>query len=327
MIADYVIVGSGSAGSALAYRLSEAGHTVIVVEYGGSDAGPFIQMPAALSYPMNMARYDWGFQSEPEPHLGDRRLACPRGKVIGGSSSVNGMVYVRGHARDFDTWAQMGAGGWSYGDVLPYFKRMESWHGGEASDWRGTGGPLHVTRGPRKNPLYHAFVEAGRQAGYQVTDDYNGEKQEGFGAFEQTIWKGRRWSAANAYLKPALRTFNCRLVNGLAERVIIQNGVATGVAVRQGDSVTEISARREVVIAASAINSPKLLMLSGIGPAEHLRQHGIDVVADRPGVGGNLQDHLEVYFQVKSKKPVTLYRHWNPVSDRKSTRLNSSHAR
>jgi choline dehydrogenase len=314
MIADYVIVGSGSAGSALAYRLSEAGHTVIVVEYGGSDAGPFIQMPAALSYPMNMARYDWGFQSEPEPHLGNRRLACPRGKVIGGSSSVNGMVYVRGHARDFDTWAQMGAGGWAYGDVLPYFKRMESWHGGAASGWRGKNGPLHVTRGPRKNPLYHTFVEAGRQAGYQVTDDYNGEKQEGFGAFEQTVWKGRRWSAANAYLKPALRNFNCRLVQGLAERVIIENGTAKGVAVRQGEKVATVIARREVIISASAINSPKLLMLSGIGPADHLRDHGIEVVADRPGVGGNLQDHLEVYFQVKSKKPVTLYRHWNPVS-------------
>ena len=314
MIADYVIVGSGSAGSALAYRLSEAGHSVIVIEYGGSDAGPFIQMPAALSYPMNMARYDWGFQTEPEPHLGNRRLACPRGKVIGGSSSVNGMVYVRGHARDFDTWNQMGATGWAYSDVLPYYRRMESWHGPASSDWRGTDGPLHVTRGPRRNPLYHAFVEAGRQAGYEVTDDYNGQKQEGFGTFEQTVWKGRRWSAANAYLKPALRRFNCRVVRGLAERIVIAKGRANGVEIRQGQALTTIHARREVVIAASAINSPKLLMLSGIGPADHLRNHGIEVIADRPGVGGNLQDHLEVYYQVKSKKPVTLYRHWNPVS-------------
>lgn len=314
MIADYVIVGSGSAGSALAYRLSEAGHTVIVIEYGGSDAGPFIQMPAALSYPMNMARYDWGFQTEPEPHLGNRRLVCPRGKVIGGSSSVNGMIYVRGHARDFDTWAQLGASGWSYADVLPYYMRLESWHGPVSSRWRGTDGPLHVSRGPRRNPLYHAFVEAGSQAGYQITDDYNGEQQEGFGAFEQTVWRGRRWSAANAYLKPALRRFNCRIVYGLAERLVIDQGSATGVAVRQGQSVTNVHARREVILAASAINSPKLLMLSGIGPAGHLREHGIDVIADRPGVGANLQDHLEVYFQMASKKPITLYKHWNLIS-------------
>ena len=314
MIADYVIVGSGSAGCALAYRLSEAGHSVIVIEYGGSDAGPFIQMPAALSYPMNMARYDWGFHTEPEPHLGGRRLACPRGKVIGGSSSVNGMVYVRGHARDFDTWAQMGATGWSYADVLPYYTRMESWHGPVASDWRGTDGPLHVSRGPRRNPLVLAFVEAGRQAGYPVTEDYNGHQQEGFGAFDQTVWKGRRWSAANAYLKPALRQFNVRLVHGLAERVTIEGGRATGVIVRQGRQALQVMARREVILSASAINSPKLLMLSGIGPADHLREHGIEVIADRPGVGANLQDHLEVYFQVKSKKPITLYRHWNMAS-------------
>nr|MDA3859152.1 GMC family oxidoreductase N-terminal domain-containing protein [Roseovarius sp.] len=168
MEADYIIVGAGSAGCAMAYRLSEAGHSVLVIELGGTDAGPFIQMPGALSYPMNMARYDWGYQSEPEPHLGNRRLACPRGKVIGGSSSINGMVYVRGHACDYDQWRDQGADGWGYGDVLPYFKRMESWHGGgHGGDpaWRGTDGPLHVSRGPRDNPLTRAFVEAGAQAG------------------------------------------------------------------------------------------------------------------------------------------------------------------
>jgi len=163
MQADYVIVGAGSAGCAMAFRLSEAGHSVIVIEYGGTDAGPFIQMPAALSYPMNMSRYDWGYQSEPEPHLGGRRLATPRGKVIGGSSSINGMVYVRGHARDFDHWLEAGATGWSYADVLPYFQRQENWtsggHGGDA-DWRGTSGPLHVTRGPRENPLFDGFQRA-----------------------------------------------------------------------------------------------------------------------------------------------------------------------
>ena len=207
MEADYVIVGSGSAGSALAYRLGEAGRSVVVVEYGGTDWGPFIQMPAALSYPMNMARYDWGFRTEPEPHLGGRTLATPRGKVLGGSSSINGMVYVRGHPKDFDAWAEMGAEGWAWADVAPYFLRMESWHGG-SSDWRGTDGPVHVTRGPRRNPLYHAFVEAGAQAGFELTYDYNGAKQEGFGAMEQTVWRGRRWSAANAYLRPALKRRN-----------------------------------------------------------------------------------------------------------------------
>ena len=309
-----MIVGAGSAGCAMAYRLSEAGASVLVVEHGGTDAGPFIQMPAALSFPMNMKRYDWGYQSEPEPHLGGRRLACPRGKVIGGSSSINGMVYVRGHAKDFDHWADSGAEGWAYADVLPYYKRMEHWHdGGHGGDpaWRGTDGPLHVTRGPRKNPLYAAFVEAGRQAGYPLTSDYNGQQQEGFGPMEQTVWKGRRWSAANAYLRPALKRANCDLVRGLVERVQIEDGRASGVVLAGG---RVIRARREVVLAASAINSPKLLMLSGIGPGQHLTDHGIEVVADRPGVGGNLQDHLELYVQMAALQPITLYKHWNLFS-------------
>ena len=314
MEADIVIVGAGSAGCAMAYRLSEGGLSVIVIEHGGTDAGPFIQMPAALSYPMNMKLYDWGYQSEPEPHLGGRRLATPRGKVIGGSSSINGMVYVRGHAHDYDTWDALGASGWSYADVLPYFKRMETWddggHGGDP-EWRGTDGPLHVSRGPRDNPLFTAFVEAGKQAGYEATDDYNGRKQEGFGPMEQTVYKGRRWSAANAYLRPALKRDNCTLINGLARRVVIENGRAVGVEIKRRGAVEVIRARREVVIAASSINSPALLMHSGIGPAAHLAEHGIEVVADRPGVGQNLQDHLELYIQMAASKPVTLFKHWN----------------
>ena len=314
MQADYVIVGAGSAGCAMAYRLAEAGKSVIVVEFGGTDAGPFIQMPAALSYPMNMGIYDWGFQTEPEPHLGGRVMATPRGKVIGGSSSINGMIYVRGHAKDYDHWAESGAHGWSYADVLPYFKRMENWHdgghGGDAS-WRGNSGPLHVTRGPRTNPLTRAFVEAGRQAGYPVTGDYNGEQQEGFGPFDSTIWKGRRWSAANAYLKPAMATGRVTVVKGLAEKVVIENGRATGVQINKGNGSEVISATNEVIIAASSINSPKLLMLSGIGPAAHLAEHGIDVVVDRAGVGQNLQDHLEMYIQVAATQPVSLYKYWN----------------
>jgi choline dehydrogenase len=224
------------------------------------------------------------------------------------------MVYVRGHAMDYDHWRDSGAEGWSYADVLPYFKRMETWHdcghGGEA-EWRGSDGPLHVSRGPRDNPLHAAFVEAGQQAGYELTDDYNGRKQEGFGPMDQTIWRGRRWSAANAYLRPALKRDNCGLVHGLVERVVIEEGRATGVQLAGGKLVR---ARRMVVLAASSINSPKLLMLSGIGPAAHLREHGIEVIADRPGVGGNLQDHLEVYFQMAARQPVTLYKHWNLVS-------------
>lgn len=305
-----MIVGAGSAGCAMAYRLADAGKSVLVVEHGGTDAGPFIQMPGALSFPMNMKRYDWGYRSEPEPHLGGRRLVCPRGKVIGGSSSINGMVYVRGHGLDYDHWRESGARGWGYGDVLPYFKRMESWHdGGHGGDpeWRGRDGPLHVSRGTRENPLYHAFVEAGRQAGYPVTDDYNGQQQEGFGPFEQTVYKGQRWSAANAYLKPALRRQNCDLVRGLAERVVIEEGRAAGVVLTGGQV---IRARAEVILAASSINSPKLLMLSGIGPGAHLAEHGIDVIADRPGVGGNLQDHLEMYVQMACSQPITLFKHW-----------------
>ncbi len=314
MEADYVIVGSGSAGSALAYRLSEDGrYSIIVIEFGGTDFGPFIQMPAALSFPMNMTRYDWGFSTEPEPHLGGRVLATPRGKVLGGSSSINGMVYVRGHARDFDHWAESGAAGWAFADVLPYFKRMEHAQGGE-DGWRGTDGPLYVRRGRQWNPLYKAFVEAGRQAGFETTEDYNGAKQEGFGVMEQTIHLGRRWSVANAYLRPALKRKNVTIVTGLARRIVIEGQRAAGVEIEARGQVETVRARREVILAASSINSPKLLMLSGIGPAAELRAHGIAVVAERPGVGRNLQDHLELYIQQESVQPITLYSKLNLFS-------------
>ena len=314
MNADYVIIGAGSAGCAIAYRLAEAGKQVLIIEHGGTDAGLFIQMPAALSYPMNMKMYDWGMSTEPEPHLDGRSLVTPRGKVIGGSSSINGMVYVRGHARDYDHWAESGAQGWAYADVLPYFKRMENWHsGGHGGDktWRGRKGPLHVTRGPRINPLTRAFVKAGKQAGYPVTGDYNGAQQEGFGPFDATIWKGRRWSAANAYLRPALKRSNCTLIRAFARKIVIKDGRAVGVEVERGGNVEVISANAEVIVAASSLNSPKLLMLSGIGPAAHLAEHDIDVVVDRAGVGQNLQDHLELYIQQAAIKPVSLFKHWN----------------
>ncbi|NKC28341.1 choline dehydrogenase [Ochrobactrum ciceri] len=314
MEADFVIIGSGSAGSAMAYRLSEDGrYSVIVIEYGVPDVGPLIQMPAALSFPMNMETYDWGFSTEPEPHIGGRSLVTPRGKVLGGSSSINGMVYVRGHARDYDHWSESGARGWAYADVLPYFKRMENSSGGQEG-WRGTSGPLYIQRGKRDNPLFHAFVEAGHQAGFEVTEDYNGEKQEGFGPMEQTIHNGRRWSAANAYLKPALKRPNVRLVKGLARKIVLEGKRAVGVEIEAGRTFSTVRARREVIIAASSINSPKLLMLSGIGPSAHLKDHGIEVVSDRPGVGQNLQDHLEVYIQQECTQPITLYSKLNLFS-------------
>ena len=317
--ADFVIVGSGSAGSALAARLSQSGeHSVIVIEHGGSDKSLWVRMPAALSYPMNMPRFDWGFQTEPEPHLGNRQLACPRGKVLGGSSSINGMVYVRGHALDYDGWESAGAKGWSYAHVLPYFRRMEGVHRddltAEQQDWRGSEGPLRVTRGENNNPLFDAFLEAGRQAGFPLTPDYNGEQQEGFTLGERTIWQGKRFSAADAYLKPALSRDNLSLLRALATRVILRGGRAVGIEVERNGKSETILAHREVILAASAINSPKLLMLSGIGPKEILDAHNIAPVALRPGVGKNLQDHLEVYVQQKCLQPVTLNGKLDPFS-------------
>ena len=305
---DFIIVGSGSAGSVMANRLSEDGNnTVLVLEYGGSDWGPFIQMPSALSYPLNMSLYNWGFESEPEPHLGGRRMATPRGKVVGGSSSINGMVYVRGHAKDFDAWEDMGAKGWGFRHVQPYFKRMEHSHGGEEG-WRGDRGPMHIKRGARTNPLYQAFIEAGRHAGYPVTQDYNGQQQEGFGAMEMTVHRGVRWSAANAFLKPALKRANIELITyAYARRIVLEGRRAVGVEYDVAGEISVARARRDVIIAASPINSPKLLQVSGIGAPETLKAAGIDVRHALPGVGENLQDHLEVYFQVMSKEPVTLY--------------------
>ena len=316
MNTDYVIVGAGSAGCAIAFRLTEAGHKVTILEFGGHDRSPLIQMPAALSYPMNMARYDWGYWSEPEPHLAGRKLACPRGKVIGGSSSINGMVYVRGHAKDFDTWAEMGASGWSYSDILPYYRRLENLDYAETEEvenLRGINGPLNITKGKRMNPLTLAFEKAGAQAGYQSTPDYNGKQQEGFGPMDQTIKNGLRWSSAKAYLKPAIQSGKCQVIRGLATKIIIENSQATGVEYTQGSKKRVLSASKEVIISASAINSPKLLLLSGIGPAAELKSKGITVVANRPGVGKNLQDHLELYIQMASKKPVSLYKFWNPI--------------
>lgn len=305
---DYVIVGAGSAGCVLANRLSEdAGTSVLVLEYGGSDRSVLIQMPSALSIPMNMKKYNWGYHSEPEPHLNGRRMNLPRGKVLGGSSSINGMVYVRGAREDFDRWEREGARGWSYRDVLPYFKKAENRASG-GDDYRGHEGALHTSYGTLTNPLYKAFVDAAREAGYPENPDYNGESQEGFGRMDMTVHNGRRWSTANAYLRPAMDRPNLEVAtHALVERVIVEEGRAVGVAYRLGAKEIVVRARREVILSAGPINSPKLLKLSGIGPAAELGEHGIPLVADRPGVGENLQDHLEFYFQLACKEPITLY--------------------
>ncbi len=312
---DYIIVGAGSAGCAIANRLTEDGSTsVLLLEFGGSDRSPFIQMPSALSIPMNTRKYDWGYHSEPEPHLGGRLMHTPRGKVLGGSSSINGLVYIRGNAMDFEHWEAMGARGWGWRNVLPYFRRAETRaEGGDA--YRGDSGPLHTSYGRLANPLYRAFIEAGRQAGYPVTDDVNGYQQEGFGRMDMTVHRGRRWSTANAYLRPIRNRPNLTLhARSLVSHIVFAGKAATGIAYRRFGQDIVASARREVILAAGAINSPQLLKRSGIGPAAELAALGIDVVADRPGVGENLQDHLEFYFQVACTQPITLYSSMNPLA-------------
>jgi choline dehydrogenase len=312
---DFVVVGSGSAGSVLANRLTGDGrHSVLVLEQGGSDRSVFIQMPSALAIPMNSPRYDWGYRTEPEPGLGGRSMHCPRGKVIGGSSSINGMVYVRGNPLDFDGWAEGGAAGWAYRDVLPYFRRAETRSAG-GDGWRGSDGPLHTSYGRLANPLYRAFVEAGRQAGYAESEDLNGFRQEGFGRLDMTVHRGRRWSAANAYLRPALRRPNLQLrAHCLATRVVFEGRRAVGVAYRRGGTETVVRARREVILCGGPINSPQLLELSGIGRPDEMARHGIATLHALPGVGENLQDHLEFYFQVACTQPITLYSSLGPLA-------------
>ncbi|NQV46383.1 MAG: choline dehydrogenase [Rhodospirillaceae bacterium] len=306
--ADFIIVGAGSAGCVLANRLTEdPACRVVLIEAGGSDRSIFIQMPTALSIPMNMAKYNWAFESEPEPFLDNRRMHCPRGKVLGGSSSINGMVYVRGHARDFDEWEEHGASGWNYSGCLPYFQKAETWIGG-GDNFRGGKGPLHTCNGNgMQNPLYHAFIEAGAQAGYPVTGDYNGQQQEGFGPMHMTVRNGVRESTANAYLRPVRKRPNLDVITqAMTRRVIMEGKRAVGVEIERGGKRSTIRASREVILSAGSIGSPALLQVSGIGPASTLKSAGVDVVHDLAGVGENLQDHLEVYFQFSCKQPITL---------------------
>ncbi|WP_046007134.1 choline dehydrogenase [Pseudoalteromonas rubra] len=305
---DYIIVGAGSAGCVLANRLSaNPQHRVLLLETGGSDKSIFIQMPTALSIPMNTDKYAWQFHTEPEPYLDNRVMHCPRGKVLGGSSSINGMVYVRGHAKDFDEWQQHGAQGWDYQACLPYFKRAESWYLGEDS-YRGSEGPLGTNNGNEMaNPLYRAFIEAGAQAGYARTDDYNGEQQEGFGPMHMTVKDGRRCSASRAYLDPVKGRDNLTIVTGaLAHKVLLDGKRAVGVEYQCKGKTHRATAERRVILSAGPIGSPHLLQLSGIGDQDALKAAGVEVQHHLPGVGKNLQDHLEFYFQYRCKQPITL---------------------
>ncbi|AZV77046.1 choline dehydrogenase [Parasedimentitalea marina] len=310
---DYIIIGAGSAGCVLANRLGEDPKArILVLEAGGSDKSIYVEMPTALSIPMNTKRFNWGMVTEPEPGLDNRVMNLPRGKGLGGSSSINGMCYVRGNPMDYELWSALGAGGWHWANVLPYFQRLENVKGG--GPLRGIHGPISVTRGPETNPLYQTFVQAGSQAGYAASPNMNQRQHEGMGPMEMSVGGGKRSSAAVGYLRPAIKRGNVRVISqALVDRILFDQGRASGVLFTQNGRPQLARADQEIILSAGAIMSPVILKRSGIGPAKELQAHQIEVQADRAEVGENLMDHLEVYVQQECTQPVSLFSHMNLI--------------